>query len=74
MGGICKRTCNYSSYLEHLLNLASTVIGCVSISEFFSLVCLIVGIKSSAVGLNICAITTRIKTYKLVSRKKVEQA
>ena len=52
-----KKTCKYLNYVEHLLILASTVTGCVSISAFFPLVCVPVGITSSAVGIKICAIT-----------------
>ena len=46
----CEKTCKYLNYIEHLLILASTVAGCVLISEFASLVCLPVGIASSALG------------------------
>ena len=41
-----KKTCKYLNYVEHLLILASTVTGCVSISAFFPLVCVPVGITS----------------------------
>ena len=37
-------------YIEHLLILASTVTGCVSISAFAPLVGIPIGIASSAVG------------------------
>ena len=47
-----KNTCNLN-YVAHLLILASTVIGCVSISAFSSLVCVTAGITSSAVGVKI---------------------
>ena len=52
-----KKTCKYLNYVEHLLILASTVTGCVSVSSFPLLVCVPVGITSSAVGIKICAIT-----------------
>ena len=65
-----KKTCKYLNYLQHLLILASTVTGCVSISAFASLVCVPVGITSSAVGLNTCAIIAGIKKYKSVIKKK----
>ena len=58
-----KKTYNYLNYIEHLLILVSTVTGCVSISAFASLVCVPFGIKSSAVGIKICAIIARIKKY-----------
>ena len=63
------KTCKYLNYVEHLLILASTVTGCVSISEFASLVCVPVGITSSAVGINICEITAGIKKYQSVIKK-----
>ena len=50
----------YLNYVRNVFILASTVTGCVSISAFGSLVFVPVGITSSAVGLNICAITTAI--------------
>ena len=49
--------CKYLVYVEHLLILVSAVTACVSIS---SLVCVPVGITSSAVVLKICAITAGI--------------
>ena len=58
-----KKICKYLNYVENLLILSSTVAGCVSISAFASLVCVPVGIMSSAVGINICAITAGIKKY-----------
>ena len=47
------------NYFEHFLVLVSAVIGCVWISGFVSLVGVLVGIASSAVGLKICATTAR---------------
>ena len=47
-----KNTCHLN-YVAHLLILASTVIGCVSISAFSLLVCVTVGITSSVVGVKI---------------------
>ena len=38
-----KKTCKYLNYVEHLLILASTITGCVSISAFATLDCLPVG-------------------------------
>ena len=49
------KTCKYLNYVEHLLNLASTVTSCVLISVFASLVAIPAGITSSAVGIKICA-------------------
>ena len=57
------------NYIEHLLILASLVIGCVSISAFASLAGIPIGITSSAVELKICAITAGIKKYKPIIKK-----
>ena len=65
-----KKTCKYSNYVEHLLILASTSTGCVSVSAFTLLVAIPVVITSSAVGLKICAITSGIKKYKSIIKKK----
>ena len=65
-----RRVCTALNYIEHLLILASVVTGCVSISAFVSLVGISEGITSSAVGLNICAITAGIKKYKSIIKKK----
>ena len=64
-----KKTCKYLNYVEHLLILASTVFGSISMCVFASLVCVPVGITSSAVGTNICAIIAGIKKYKSIIRK-----
>ena len=66
----CKKTCNYLNHVEHLLILASTVTGCVSISAFATLVCVPIGVTSSAVGKNICAITAEIKKSIINKKKK----
>ena len=65
-----KNTCKYLNYVEYLLISVSTVTDCVSISAFASLVCVAVGITSSAVGIKIYAITAGIKKYKSVIKKK----
>ena len=49
-----QKTCKYLNYVEHLLILASKLTGCISISAFVSLVAVLVGITSSAVGLKAC--------------------
>ena len=56
--------------IEHFLILASTVTGCISISAFSSLLGIFIGIMSSAIGLNICAITAGIKRCKSTIKKK----
>ena len=64
-----KKTYKYLNYVEHLLILVSTVTSCVLVCVFALLVCLPVGITSSAVELKICAITAGIKSISLLSRK-----
>ena len=58
-----KKTCKYLNYIEHLHILALTVTSCVWISAF-------VGITSSAVGIEIFAISAGIKKYKSITKKK----
>ena len=50
--------------------LVLTITRFVSISAFLSFVCVPVGIASSAVETKICAITTGIKKYKSIIKKK----
>ena len=58
--------------IEHFLISASTVTGCISVPAFASLLCIHIGITSSAIGLKICAITERIKRYNnsIIKEKK----
>ena len=56
--------------IEHVLNVASTITGCISISAFASLLGISIWIKSSVIGLKICAITVGIKKYKSMIKKK----
>ena len=65
-----QKTRKYSNYVEHLLILASTITGCVSISAFASLVHVPVGNRSSAIEIKVCAITAGIKKYKSIIKKK----
>ena len=60
----------YLNYAENLFILSSTVTGCVSISAFVSLVFVPVGITSTAVGINICAITAGFKSISQLKKKK----
>ena len=62
------------NYIEHLLILVSTVLGCVSISDFASLVGITIEITSSAVRLKLSVITARIKKYKSIIKKKEKEA
>ena len=65
-----KKVCTTLNYIEHFLILGSTIAGRVSISAFASLVGIPIGITSSAIGLNICAVTAAIKKYKSMIKKK----
>ena len=65
-----KKTWKYFNYVENMLILASTVTGCASVFAFASLVCVPVGITSSAVGIKICAATAEINKYKSIIKKK----
>ena len=65
-----KKACRTLNYLEHFLNSASVVAGCVLISAFASFVGVPVGIMSSAIGLKICAVTAVIKKYQSIIKKK----
>ena len=58
------------SYIEHLLNLASTVTECTSISAFAFSAGVSTGITSSSKVLNNCVITAGIKRYKPIFTKK----
>ena len=65
-----KRVYRVLKYIENLLILISTVTGCVSISDFASLVGILMGNTSSGIGLKICVITAGIKKYKSIIKKK----
>ena len=61
-----KKVCTTPTYIEHFLILASTTTGYIINSAFASLLGIPIGITSSAIGLKICLITARIKTYKSI--------
>ena len=65
-----KKTCKYLNYVEYLLILVSTVTGCVLISVFALLVCLPVGITSSAVELKFVQSLQELKSISRLSRKR----
>ena len=69
-----KKVCTTVNYIEHFLILASTITGYISISTFVSLVGILLGISSSAVGLKICKITSGLKKsimqYNSIIKKK----
>ena len=60
----------YLNYVQNLLILSSAITGCVSTSVFASLVCIPVGITSSAIGIQICAVIVGIKKYKSIIKEK----
>ena len=45
-----KKVCITLNYIEHILILASAMTGCISISDFVSLIGIPIGITSSAIG------------------------
>ena len=61
-------------YIEQSFTLVSAVTRCVSISAFASLIDIPIGIVSSAVGLNICAITAGINNDKSTIKRKRKKA
>ena len=65
-----KHFCTTLNYIEHLLFLASTIAGCVSISLFASLFGTPLGITSYAIGLKVYVVTAGIKKYKSTIKKK----
>ena len=65
-----KKTCKYLNYVENMLILSLTITDCVSISAFPWLVCVSVGITSSAMGIKICAINEGLEEYKSIIKKK----
>ena len=48
-----ENTCKYLNYIKQLLILVSGITRCFSISAFVSLICVPVGITSSAVGIKL---------------------
>ena len=61
------------NYIEHFFILASCVTGCVSISVFASLIGIPIGFANSVVGIQICAITARLKSITQQLRRKEEK-
>ena len=68
-----KKFCKVLNYIEESLIIISTITGCVFISAFASLVGILVGITSSAIGVTVCVITAWIKNYKPMNKKKKEE-
>ena len=65
-----KKVCRVFNYIDYLLIVTSTIIGCVSISAFASLVGIPLGITSYAIALKVCVITAGLKKYKSIIKKK----
>ena len=65
-----KKVCKTINYIKHVLVLAFTNTGCISISDFASLIGIPIGITRSLIGLKICAILTGIKKYKSIIKEK----
>ena len=61
------------NFIDHSLIVISTITGCVSIIAFASLVDIPIGITSSGIGLKFCVITSRIKQYKSIIKKKKKE-
>ena len=68
-----KKVCTTLNYIEYSIILASTITACISISVFSSLIGILVGITSSAIGLKICAKATGIKKYNSIIKKKTKK-
>ena len=58
------------NYIEHFVILPSAAIGCISLCALASLLGIPIGIASSIIGLNMCAITAWIKKIKSIIKKK----
>ena len=67
---IAEKVCTTLNYIGHFLIFASTVTGCVSISAFASLIGIPIGNTNPAIGLKIYAITSVIKEYKWIIKRK----
>ena len=59
----------FLNYIENFLILASSITGCVSISVFTFLLGILIGIKSSVIGLKFCGRTAGIKKCKWIIKK-----
>ena len=65
-----KKFCRTLNYIAHFRILGFSITEFISICEFASLVCIPIGITSSAIGLKICAINAAIKKSKSIIKKK----
>ena len=62
--------CTTLNHIDDFRTLGFTDTGCIFTSALASLVDIFTEIMSSTIGLSICAITERIKKYKLIIKKK----
>ena len=65
-----KMVCRNLNYIEHFLILDCAINGFISIFVFASLPCIPIGITSSEIRLETCAIAAGIKKYKSIANKK----
>ena len=65
-----KKVCTTLNYTEHFLILVSVITGCIFIFAFASLLGILIGITSSAMGLTICATAAGIKKCKSTIKKR----
>ena len=65
-----KKICTTLNHIEHFFILAHIITGCISISAFTSFLGIPIGITSSPIGLKTFAITSVIKKYKPIIKKK----
>ena len=65
-----KKVCAALNYVEHFLILASTITRCFFIFAFHSLIGIPIGVTSSALRLNVCAIAAGIKKCQPIIKKK----
>ena len=68
-----QKVCTTLSYIKHILILAFTITGYISVSAFASLLGIPVGITTSAIGLKICAIAAGIKKYESIIKKRKKE-
>ena len=65
-----EKVCATLNYIEHFFILSPTITVCISISALAYFLGIPIGITSPAIGLKICKITTRIKKYSSIIKKK----
>ena len=65
-----KKVCRVMNYIDHSVIVISIINGCISISDFASLVGISIEITSQAIELKTCVVTARMKKYKSIIKKK----